>query len=281
MIPRLIQFLSVRTFIVAGILFVAAAPPTLSGKSSEQEQIEKSLQDTYNGRTLSLRNFYIGPRLEFDSQGVALKNPRVGPWTLYCRVLVNSVKLKSRVLEIDGDRLFLHYIADKKEFQALRDGGLQIRIDLDHEPSTTQDLESLLAKIFVRPEENFLTLVPPYWKEFCAHMNDPDWSKREMERVSTEGKGIAEGLKQPFPLHKPDPAYSSEARKAKISGSLVLAVAIDQDGHVMNIAVIRPLGMGLDENAVQTIRTWTFKPAQVNGQARAAKTMVEVSFRLF
>jgi TonB family protein len=39
--------------------------------------------------------------------------------------------------------------------------------------------------------------------------------------------------------------------------------------------------MGLDENAVKTVKTWKFKAAQRNGAPVPVKVMVEVSFRLF
>lgn len=45
--------------------------------------------------------------------------------------------------------------------------------------------------------------------------------------------------------------------------------------------VVKPLGVGLDENAETTVKIWKFKPAMRNGGAVPVKVMVEVSFRLF
>lgn len=40
--------------------------------------------------------------------------------------------------------------------------------------------------------------------------------------------------------------------------------------------VVKPLGVGLDENAETTVKTWKFKPAMRNGGAVPVKVMVPV-----
>lgn len=80
----------------------------------------------------------------------------------------------------------------------------------------------------------------------------------------------------------PDPMYSEEARKTKLQGSVLLAVLVGPDGRVKEVRVLRRLGMGLDENAVQTVRGWQFLPAKDAGQRSVASWIrVETMFRLF
>jgi len=45
--------------------------------------------------------------------------------------------------------------------------------------------------------------------------------------------------------------------------------------------VARPLGMGLDEKAIEAVRTWRFEPAKKDGQPVPVQMNVEVSFRLY
>jgi TonB family protein len=92
---------------------------------------------------------------------------------------------------------------------------------------------------------------------------------------------VGGGVSAPVPIYKPDPAYSEEARKAKYQGTVVLWITIDVVGTVMDCRVVKPLGMGLDEKAVESVRTWKFKPAMRNGSPVPVRVMVEVSFRLF
>jgi protein TonB len=85
----------------------------------------------------------------------------------------------------------------------------------------------------------------------------------------------------PIPIYKPEPPYSEEARKSKYQGTVVLYIVVDTQGSVIDARVVKPLGLGLDEKALETVRTWKFKPGTRNGAPVAVRVMVEVSFRLF
>jgi protein TonB len=92
---------------------------------------------------------------------------------------------------------------------------------------------------------------------------------------------VGGNISAPIPIYKPEPPYSEQARKAKYQGTVVLWIIVDAQGNVTDAQVVKPLGMGLDENAVSTVKTWKFKPAMRNGVPVPVKVMVEVSFRLF
>jgi len=92
---------------------------------------------------------------------------------------------------------------------------------------------------------------------------------------------VGGGVSAPIPIYKPEPAYSEEARKAKYQGTVVLWIIVDASGGVIDCRVVKPLGLGLDEKAVETVKTWKFKPALKNGTPVPVRVMVEVSFRLF
>src|SRR5262249_52266914 len=72
-----------------------------------------------------------------------------------------------------------------------------------------------------------------------------------------------------------------EARKAKYQGTVVLFMVVGPDGLAREIRVMRSVGMGLDEKAIEAVRTWRFEPARRDGQAVAVQINVEVSFRLY
>ncbi len=91
---------------------------------------------------------------------------------------------------------------------------------------------------------------------------------------------IGGGVSAPVPIFKPEPEYSEEARKAKFQGAVLLAIVILPDGSTSNIRVIRPLGLGLDEKAIEAVRKWRFRPSMKDGSAVAVSANVEVNFRL-
>ena len=88
-------------------------------------------------------------------------------------------------------------------------------------------------------------------------------------------------ISAPICIYEPTPSYSEEARKAKYQGTVVLWIVVDSRGNVTDARVAKPLGLGLDEKAVETVKTWRFKPALRNGTPVPVRVMVEVSFRLF
>jgi len=92
---------------------------------------------------------------------------------------------------------------------------------------------------------------------------------------------VGGGVSAPRVLYAPDPNYSDEARKAKYQGTVVLWVIVGPDGRVHDVRVQRTLGLGLDEKAIEAVRTWKFEPAKRNGQPVAVQVNVEVNFRLY
>jgi TonB family protein len=92
---------------------------------------------------------------------------------------------------------------------------------------------------------------------------------------------VGGGVSAPRAIFSPDPEYSEEARKAKWQGTVVLWVVIGPDGKPRDVRVQRSLGMGLDEKAIEAVRSWKFEPAKKDGQPVAVQVNVEVNFRLY
>jgi protein TonB len=92
---------------------------------------------------------------------------------------------------------------------------------------------------------------------------------------------VGGGVSAPKAIYAPDPEYSEEARKAKFQGTCVLWLIVGPDGRPRDIRVQRTLGLGLDEKAIEAVKTWRFDPALKDGKPVAVQINVEVSFRLY
>ena len=88
------------------------------------------------------------------------------------------------------------------------------------------------------------------------------------------------GVSNPIVIHQEEPQYSEEARKAKWQGSVLLSLVVDENGRPVDIKVLRPLGLGLDEKAIQAVSKWLFRPGMKEGKPVKVQAQVEVSFRL-
>ncbi|MDX2153020.1 MAG: energy transducer TonB [Bryobacteraceae bacterium] len=91
---------------------------------------------------------------------------------------------------------------------------------------------------------------------------------------------IGGGVSAPVPIFKVEPEYSEEARKAKFQGTVLLAIVVDEQGRTSNIRVLRSLGLGLDEKAIEAVQKWRFRPAYKDGRPVPVSANVEVNFRL-
>lgn len=89
-------------------------------------------------------------------------------------------------------------------------------------------------------------------------------------------------LSMPACQYCPSPAYTDQARKQKIQGRVMAEVLVGADGRAHGVRVLKGLGLGLDENTVQTIGAWRFAPAKnAQHQAIAVWVTIESVFRLY
>jgi periplasmic protein TonB len=92
---------------------------------------------------------------------------------------------------------------------------------------------------------------------------------------------VGGGVSAPRPIFSPDPEYSEEARKAKYQGVVVLGLVVGPDGRPRDMKVLRSLGLGLDEKAIEAVKNWRFDPAVKDGKPVSVYISVEVDFRLY
>ena len=91
---------------------------------------------------------------------------------------------------------------------------------------------------------------------------------------------IGGGVSAPAVILKVEPEYSEEARKAKFQGTVLLSVIVDEKGNPRDLRIVRPLGLGLDEKAIEAVMKWRFRPGLKDGRAVPVSAYVEVNFRL-
>jgi TonB family protein len=101
--------------------------------------------------------------------------------------------------------------------------------------------------------------------------------------VQTVHPKVAEAAPHIVPaeiLSKPTPAYTSEARQARVEGEVLLEVVLEASGKVRVLRVVRGLGHGLDESAVRAAEQISFKPALRDGQPSDSTAVLHIIFQL-
>ena len=92
---------------------------------------------------------------------------------------------------------------------------------------------------------------------------------------------VGGGVSAPQLVFAPDPEFSDEARRAKYQGVCVVSLVVDAQGNPQRVQVVRHLGMGLDEKAVEAVKQYKFKPATLQGKPVPVEVNIEVNFRIY
>lgn len=87
-------------------------------------------------------------------------------------------------------------------------------------------------------------------------------------------------IQEPERIHYVAPEYPELARRARLEGVVVLQAIIDRQGNVKDAEVLRPLGLGLDEAAIQAVQQWKYSPTYYNGRPVEVILTVTVQFQL-
>ena len=80
-------------------------------------------------------------------------------------------------------------------------------------------------------------------------------------------------------ISAPQPQYPATARLAQQEGVVTLAVLINKDGNVQDVAVMSGVPL-LAEAAANAVRQWIYRTTLLNGNPVEVVTTVDVPFRL-
>ena len=88
------------------------------------------------------------------------------------------------------------------------------------------------------------------------------------------------GIQPPRLLNEVKPDYTEDARRRGLEGEVVLEIVVRHDGRVGDVRVLKGLGAGLDQQAIQAVRRWTFAAATRKGRPVDVIVEVAVEFTL-
>jgi TonB family protein len=272
--------------IVAGIAMgsVRAQSPVSTAAGVTEVEADKALTTAslLVGKALFLRGFYLSNDLKYDEAGRVEGTPKVGDWTV---AAVNVLKVERRSpgeIELDGVRVAVRYNLDAHEFQRHALNEEKVRVVVK-DPGDGKKLAAAFAAMFsVGIDPGLQQAMPDYWR----HYFDPTlaWPQDALNGQTIYGMyggaNQAKDVSEPKVEHRVDAKYGEFAVRDKVQGALQLRIVVDASGTPQRIAVTRPLGYGLDANAVEAVRKWRFAPGMKDGSAVATGLLTEQQFSL-
>lgn len=271
----------------------------LSMQSARADQdIEKQVKFDYLEKMLTLRHFYSGGHLKFHSDATLEGYASVGPWTLDGQIEVEDIHVRGAQLVIKGRRIHRIFDGQQKPLdqlatvrnahgkeqkdleKALQHLKVEIQIELPSQNPDEKDISAAMHAVFLTGSDSMMDVVPSYWLGYFAKQEGKPTPAPETKVVHAVFR-VGGGVSAPHALYAPDPEYSDEAREAKFMGTVVLFLVVDSSGAPTNVQIVRPIGLGLDEKAVNAVSSWRFRPAEKDGEPVPAMINVEVNFHLY
>jgi TonB family protein len=290
-------------------LSLASIPNLAEDKTSPA--LATALRDKYLHKVFTLRAFYSDEWLHFDSDGNPRGHMHPASWTL-AMVEIEDVRISGDEVELKGSRWAESYDSKQSNLMPLRTPQ-KVRIVIDRDVSVTESaLIASIDRLFLGATDRMIDLVPDYWKAYLSGLVEavPQENGRDCYRVKgrvarTENGTLqlpcdehaktksasqsppnvnnpslsytGKGIEKPRALFQPSPQGPLEICGLS-NGITLLSLTVNADGSTGDIQIVKPLGCGADDKAEETVKTWKFKPARLNGQAVPVDITVEVSF---
>jgi TonB family protein len=278
---------TLKAFLLAAIpsaVFCASAlssPSSLaaqSGRSGEQPSLRLIRDDVERGKKLlaegdtqgaiKILREVTGKNKDEDAAwhhlGVALAS--AGQSSEALKALERALELRSRAFNFE--------VNEQRNADAEWSPGDSSRLRARFAARTGALIESVEAFAALGPEDAEL------WQEWLAALRlyaqvaaDP--------KFETEPFRLAALITKAAILSKPEPGYTERARRGKISGLVRVRALLGADGKVKGVTVIRGLGGGLSEKAIEAARRIRFTPASVGGRPVSQFVTLEYNFLVF
>lgn len=89
---------------------------------------------------------------------------------------------------------------------------------------------------------------------------------------------VTAGITPPKAIHSPDPTYPDLPADTEPRGVVVMLIGVNAHGHVGPVQVVRSSAPVFEKSAVDTVKSWRFKPAKKDGKSVPVQITVEMNF---
>lgn len=296
------------SFFVRAVMLLGLGLTAWGGRDLEQE-----VSRLFVGHVVTLRNFCIGNNLVYGSTGQLLSRAEPGYYSRDGMVEIYSVKLSSEnEIIMRGKRVCLLLDPEKGELNNVWTGDqAEIRVQLGPKHLDLAAAISVLQRVFFTAQDDLALFVPPYWrnclqqklvrsdehsswecivpdkrqvtdftgKKISWDIPPPDNSAHngmQMYRLKHRVAYLTEGgVVPPQLLAAPDPLFQWIQRRAKLlEMTIILSLDVGADGKPSDITVVSPVGLGMDDQAAETVAKWHFQPGKCKDQPCAVHARV-------
>ena len=149
----------------------------------------------------------------------------------------------------------------------------------NHDPRVSfLELSKALNVMFApNLDASVIATIPDYWQNYFATKE----GRARAQRVDASVLRPGGDVKPPHLLTVIDPASNDYAQKNNIAGMVFIQMVVDANGRPGAVTIVRPIGFGLDERAVEAVQHAQFRPGTLNGKPVAEQVNLQVTFRIY
>ncbi len=149
----------------------------------------------------------------------------------------------------------------------------------EHDPRVSILQLSKAINVMFSPalDDSVIATLPAYWQNYFATKE----GKARAQRVDASALRPGGDVKPPQLLTVLDPASNDYAQKNNIAGMVFLQMVVDASGRPGEVTIVRPIGFGLDERAVEAVEHSQFSPGTLKGKPVPEVVNLQVTFRIY
>ena len=269
--------------VTAWILLGAGA---LQGQKAAE--VQRSLDSSVKGQQLLIRDFVADRVIRYVWAGDHLEHQPTRMFTFGVFV-ADSIKVHEShgvadEVRIEGKRWMLRKV-DPAAPDGLSEQSSKVVFDVDLRGADAATINGLRTVLFFPDVDAALGAVPPQFVRLIG-LKKPGvnmsggWKPGRWLKVGDTWQLVQGPVPSPRMIGHVDPEFSEEARSKKFGGNVLIAVAYNAEGTVDAAWLLRPLGYGLDEKALEVGLKYRFDQ-QWQGQPVGSVLAVEVNFQIF
>ncbi len=261
-----------------------------SGRPSSAQSTGDAISARLKGQPLYLRSGWGEDKLKFDADGQPQKQYKEVTFT-EAGIDVRSVKVSGDRLLIRGQRMGVVFPKGTPTRVPMTGRGYTGSISIEVQGVPGGDFGKALDVIFAPDLVSLVPSMPIYWQDY-ARKNLPSPTAAsgvikvapgsQPTAVSSETITHVGGpVQKPSVISSVQPTFSDAARAMQISGSVGIYLWVMEDGSPAHMRIVKPAGLGMDEQALLALSKYKFKPAMQDGKPVRVDLYIDVNFQIF
>ncbi len=261
-----------------------------SSYPSSAQSTGDAISARLKGQPLYLRSGWGEDKLKFDADGQPQKHYKAVTFT-EAGIQVRSVKISGDRLLIRGQRMGVVFPNGTPTRVPITGNGYTGTVLIEVQAAPGGDFGKALDVIFAPDLASLVPTMPNYWQDY-ARKNLPSPATASGENnVATGSKPTAVSIEKVThvggPVQKPtvissvEPVFSDAARAMQASGNVEVYLWVMEDRSAAHMRIVKPAGLGMDEQALLALSKYKFKPATQDGKPVKVDLYIDVNFQIF